>query len=347
MTRANEPRRLAARAAAWLLFAAACFLLCCASTSTDPTGGETHFLRACDASSAACGRGLACLCGVCTLSCDAAASCADYPAAQCLPSNGAAACEAPSETRCDVPCGSDGECTAISAAHRCQQGRCRVPDSDSGAGGTAADACEHGAVSGNDLLVIGDSFLGSTHQVTAYLEALARGAGVLAEGDRYRDSSSNIGNTLALGGNGLLNQYLAAVADEPVKVVIMDGGGADALVGLCDVPPVDCSVLLDAASAASALLARLADDGVQEVVYLYYPDPGEPSLRDKISALRPMIQQACDESPVACHFVDLRPVFADNYAEYVTGDGLNPSAAGSEATAQATWRVMQENCVAQ
>ncbi|HYP86695.1 MAG TPA: SGNH/GDSL hydrolase family protein [Polyangiaceae bacterium] len=344
MKRANEPKRLAA----WLLLALACFFLwCCANTSTDPTGGETHFLRSCDASSAACGRGLACLCGVCTLSCDASSSCADYPTAQCLPPSSASACDAPTENRCDVPCGSDGECTTISAAHRCQQGRCRAVEAEPGVGGAAPNACEHGSVAANDVLVIGDAFFAGTHQITAYLEGLARAAGALASGDRYRDNSSRLDNALALGGPGLLHQYEAAAADEPVKVVIMNGGGADVLVGACDTPLSDCQVLLDSASAARALFSRFADDGVEHVVYAFYPDPVDATIRAKMDALRPMIQQACDESTVACHFLDLRSTFTDHYDSYIGVDGLDPTPAGSEATANAIWSVMQSSCIAQ
>jgi hypothetical protein len=202
-------------------------------------------------------------------------------------------------------------------------------------------------VGGNQVLVIGDSFFGATHQITAYLEDLARSAGALSAGERYRDNSRLTANALALGGNGIADQYLAAQAEAPVEVVIMNGGGADVLAGSCEAPLPDCAVLLDAAAAAGELLSQMAADGVANVVYAFYPDPLDAELREEMDALRPLIQAACEGSPVPCHWVDLRTAFADNYDTYVQADGRNPTAAGAEAGAGAIWATMLEHCVAQ
>jgi hypothetical protein len=106
-------------------------------------------------------------------------------------------------------------------------------------------------------------------------------------------------------------------------------------------------VIADAAAAARDLLAEMAADGVLHVVYAFYPDPMDASLRAEMDALRPLVETACESSAVACHWLDLRTIFADHYPEYLQADGLNPSAAGSRATAQAIWSVMQQYCVAQ
>jgi hypothetical protein len=66
-----------------------------------------------------------------------------------------------------------------------------------------------------------------------------------------------------------------------------------------------------------------------------------------MDALRPLIQGACEASAVACHWLDLRADFADPYAAYVMPDGINPTAAGSQASARAIWAIMQRNCAAQ
>jgi hypothetical protein len=203
-------------------------------------------------------------------------------------------------------------------------------------------------VSANQVLVLGDTFFAVSHQITAYLEELARGAGVLQVGQRYRDNSTTVGsNALALAGNGIADQYQRGKAEASVRAVIMNGGGADVLGGHCQAPLSDCSVMLDAATAAEALFAQMAADGVSDVVYAFYADPVDASLRDKMDALRPLIQAKCEASPVPCHWLDLRPTFAGHYDEYILDDGMNPTDAGSRATAQAIWATMQRDCIAQ
>jgi hypothetical protein len=201
-------------------------------------------------------------------------------------------------------------------------------------------------VSANQVLILGDSFFASSHQITAYLEALARGGGAISEGERYRDNSRLTANGLALGGSGILDQYSAGAADAPVEVVLMNGGGADVLLGSCDVPDATCPVLAAAASGLSDLFARFAEDGVSHVIYAFYPDPLDREVRARMDALRPLAQSACASSSVACEWLDLRPTFAER-ADYVQADGLNPTGPGSEAAATAIWKVMQDRCIAQ
>jgi hypothetical protein len=66
-----------------------------------------------------------------------------------------------------------------------------------------------------------------------------------------------------------------------------------------------------------------------------------------IDVLRPLIQASCAASPVTCHWLDLRPTFAGHYADYILPDGINPTQAGSEASAAAIWSLMQQRCIAQ
>jgi hypothetical protein len=198
------------------------------------------------------------------------------------------------------------------------------------------------------VVVLGDTFMALTHQVTAVVEELARAAGALPAGQRYRDESTSLNNALALNGmNGILAQYERAVAEGSVEVVIMNGGGADVL-GACDDPPTPaCPVITAAGAAAEQLFQRMASDGVAHVIYAFYPNPVDANVRAKMDLLRPLVQAACAASPAPCHFVDLRTAFEGNYAEYVAPDGLNPTAAGSRATAAAIWETMGQNCIAQ
>jgi hypothetical protein len=317
------------------------FLGCGHERSSEPTGGETHFLARCTPGSTSCGSGLSCLCGVCTLPCDARAACQSLSDAACVASSSQGACaDAEATGHCDVACISDDDCAVLSSSHRCEGGVCR-------AGAATTPVCVHGDVAANQVLLIGDSFFATTHQITAYLEDLARGAAVLPPGERYRDNSRLTENALALAGTGIASQYEAAIAESAVQAVIMNGGGADVLLGSCDTADATCPVLADAAAAARALLAKMAADGVLHVLYVSYPDPVDAGLRAKMDALRPLLQDVCDGSAVTCHWLDLRPTFAGNYAELILADGINPTAAGSQVTARAIWDVMQQYCVAQ
>lgn len=330
------------------LLAALAWALSCSTADRDPTGGETHFLTRCDAASE-CGDALSCVCGLCTLPCSNPTDCASLPSAECTGIAQSSVCSEPSASLCDVRCTSDADCLEVSSALGCTQGVCRSqPDAGDGAAGAGGGAgCSSGDVAGNQVLVIGDSFFGATHQVTAYLEDLARTSGALGVGERYRDESAVSGNTLALGSRGIEAQYATAIEEAPVAVVIMDGGGSDILVGSCDVPDADCPLLVDANQAATDLLSQMAGDGVQDVVYLFYPDYDDAGIRDEVDALRPLIEATCAESAAPCHFVDLRPAFSGHVTEYTDASGVLPSALGAEAAAQAIWSAMQDSCIAQ
>jgi len=349
------------RSAIWGVLGAVLLVLGCQSAGDSPTGGETHFLRGCEPGGEPCGGGLVCVCNVCTLECALSNACASFPGAECLSQSTSNSCGEASSGNgyCEFRCASDRECEPLSAEHRCQGGVCRAGVSSSGgeggsaggssgaAGSGGSEACAPSEIAGNQVLLIGDSFFAGTHAITAELEGLARSAGALAANERYRDASTLFGNALALGGNGIANQYTSAVAESEVEVVVMTGGGADLLVGSCEPPLPECPLIVDAGDAARELLARMSDDGVGHVVYAFYPDPSEAGLRAEMDVLRPVIEQACAQSPVPCHWVDLRVSFAGHYDEYILPDGMNPTPAGSRAAAEAIWAVMQSQCIAQ
>lgn len=329
----------------------------CESQGIDPTGGETHFLRLCDESADSCGGELKCLCGVCTRPCDDEQGCSSLPKASCRAELDEV-CSQPKDDEpelsgvCEVFCEEKQDCLSVSADLQCISGVCREatdssttdePDGMGGADGT----CTPGDTSANEVLVMGDSFFATTHQITAYLEDSARNAGSLAPGYRYRDASRLVNNALALPGAGLLDQFQSSALDSEVKFVITNGGGADVLLGSCETLDSDCPMLQDATNGLAGLLAAIADQGVEGVVYVSYPDPEPEAVRARLDVLRPMLEQVCSGSPVPCHFLDLRPIFADNHDEYIADDGLNPTAAGSQATAEAIWTLMEQNCIAQ
>jgi len=333
-------------------------------TSTD---GETHFLRVCDSE---CGGGadLVCHCGLCTQRCTSSAACRELSAsAECITDvdrpDGNVCSEPPPVAFCDVPCTSDGDCGVLSSSHRCAGGFCRTGSNPGTAGGTGADgaggaggaagshgggasgaggaACPLGEVSGNEVTILGDLFIARTHQVTAYLETLARDAGALPAGERYRDYSSTTSNGFITGDAFIADQYATAQTEGTVRVVVMDGGGADLLLGTCETPPTaDCQLMVDVVAAADALLDQMFQDGVEDVVYFFYPDVADETLLAKMDVLRPLLEGVCESSAVPCHWLDLRPTFSDHYAEYLLVEDTLP-------TADAIWSTMQQDCIAQ
>lgn len=344
------------------------FLASCGSETRISTGGETHFLKSCSPEDNSCGGALECVCGVCTRLCDDEAACSELPGAACTTVTTEARCGAKPTAHCDSECRRDSDCAGVSPFHVCNDGVCRTESPPGPPAPEAPDAsapiptsepsfdaapdpsttvdptCVRGEVNPNEVLLIGDSFFATTHQVTAYLEEFARSSGALLEGERYRDESRVVANALA--GGGIEEQYRSAFEDSPVRVVIMNGGGADAFVSTCD-PAEDCSELLDAVTAAETLLARMDEDGVTHVVYAFYPHSNDESLRNRVDYLRPYLQTVCEQAPVPCHWLDLRDTFVDHMDEYIAMDGSMPTAAGAEASARAIWDVMQSACIAQ
>lgn len=323
-----------------LLAAAALLAFHCQSAREEPTGGETHFLQRCSETSATCGSELVCACGVCTIPCTGPTACDSFPDASCVTPTGGTGCAASSETYCDVPCATATDCATLSPDHRCEFGFCRrsVPVS----------ACTpDDAVAANQLVLIGDSFFAVDHGITAFLEDLARSNGAISAGERYRDYSSVVDNTLALVGAGITAQYARARTEGAVRVVIMTGGGADVLLGSCERIAEDCPLLTAATTEAAALFQQMADDGVEHVVYAFYPDPTDPELRAEVGALRPLLERACEASPTPCTWVDLRGVFGGKEERYLNADGTVPTADGARASASELWSVMSARCIAE
>src|SRR5690606_31410074 len=96
-----------------------------------------------------------------------------------------------------------------------------------GGSGGGAMTCETGMVLGSEVLVIGDSFIAITPEITREVERLARAADAIDESESYRDEAIS-GARLAGGASSSIpNQYTNAVSEGPVKVVLMDGGATD------------------------------------------------------------------------------------------------------------------------
>jgi hypothetical protein len=213
-------------------------------------------------------------------------------------------------------------------------------ETSTGAGGE----CVKGTTSGNEVLVIAESFVANgNHEITKTIESLARENGSLAQGESYGDRS--VAGTRLTGGSEptITNQYVQFAGRDSVRYVLMDGGGNDCFQGAGQQPA-------SALGAAEALFGEMASSGVEKIVYFFYPDPlppiGNDSLKSCLDTLRPQMKELCDglTSP-ECHWLDLRESW-DGHPEY-TEDGIHPTSAGSIVSGEAIWEVMMENCVAQ
>ena len=199
-------------------------------------------------------------------------------------------------------------------------------------------------INGNQVLLIGNSYLAMSGDITRDLEGFARDAGILAYGDNFIDNSVVAARFSGGDVTTIPQQYANGNSQRQVRWVIMEGGGND-LEESCNPPTSSCPNLQAAVNALRNLLSQMGNDGVVKVIYFFYPDPqGLDEVKEQLDVLRPMIQDAVNSSrdPV-CYWLDLRPVFQGHYSEYVQSDGTHPTAAGSRATADAIWNVIQQN----
>jgi hypothetical protein len=203
---------------------------------------------------------------------------------------------------------------------------------DGRADGSAS--CAHAQVSASEVVWIGDSWILVTGTQHTRVRDLARAAGAIGPNDDYVIAAVAATTMSAIAG-----QYDAQEAGATkVKVVIMDGGTWDTIQGMGSSASVT-----DAANAFTQFLAKVATDGtVQHVVYFLPPPlmsiPG-------VDALRPLVQQACAQSTVPCHFLDLRePPFGGSSDNTV---GFLPTEAGSMVLGDEIWALMQQSCIAQ
>jgi lysophospholipase L1-like esterase len=197
----------------------------------------------------------------------------------------------------------------------------------------------------DDVILIGDSYFEIPNQeFNRELSRLAREAGMIGDNESFRDHAIS-GTRLAGGFSPIPQQYANAQQQAPARVVVMDGGGNDIIQSQC----VDCARVTNAIAAAAELLEQMADDGtVEQIIFFYYPDfPNFPALRaDAMDFMRPRLQSICEESSVPCEFLDLRPIFV-GHPEFTGPDNLHPSVAGSRATAQAVFTILQATPIAQ
>ena len=212
------------------------------------------------------------------------------------------------------------------------------PGDDGGAAG-GSRACPHRQVLASEVLWIGDSWINIPGLQHDRVRDLALAAEAIDDGEEYVNSSAAASNMAAVA-----KQYDARESGATkVKVVLMDGGTWDPIAA--QMAGSSVSAAIDGSiSAFQRFLAKVESDGtVEHVVYFLVPElPTVPG----VATMRPRLQQACAESAVPCHFIDLQPSWA-GHPEYTSTDGFQSSAAGAVVIADLIWSTMQTHCVAQ
>lgn len=320
--------------------------VCCASGETEPEeGSETHFLMRCAGD---CGPNFVCLCGICTQGCAQAGSCAELGSqASCVPLAPRVAeqrCASATEASyCDAGCLVDADCSTIGEGAHCDRGFCRLAPALPPT--VAPLPCQSSELSPAELVVLGDSLF-ELSGFEQELTALARTNGALTIDERYRDYSSSAMSFLADGPFSVGTQYTTSQGEGAARVVVMNGGATDMLQNPClGALTSDCPEVRAAARGAELLFQRLASDGVEHVIYLWYPTPrANPMLQAGLETLRSLVQNACGKSLIPCHWLELGPIFA-GHDDYLGPDGIVFSTAGARASADALWRLMEARCV--
>ena len=209
--------------------------------------------------------------------------------------------------------------------------------------------------------MIGDSYFALSGEITKHLESLATTGGALASGSSYRTYYASGANMYPYTTfpPPIPTQFTTAVsASADIKYVIMDGGGNDILIEnpQCitvspDAGPMTSAceqVVSMAISTATTLFQTMKTDGVDKVIYFFYPHlptTSYPSVNVMMDYAYPLIQTACENAAIPCYFIDTRPSF-EGHPEYIGPDNIHPTTAGADVIAGLIWGVMQDQCVA-
>jgi hypothetical protein len=208
-----------------------------------------------------------------------------------------------------------------------------------GDGGADSGAvCPRAQVLATEVLFVGDSWV-QDPTMQQGVRDLARAAGAIGPNDDYVDSSAAASDMATIA-----KQYEARErGTTKVKVLLMDGGTWDPIAAQMSGASVPAAI--DAAvSTFQQFLTEVASDGtVEHIVYFLVP---ELATIPGVSTMRPQLQQACALSAVPCDFLDLQPLW-QGHPEYTGPSGIQASAAGGTAIADAIWAIMQAQCIAQ
>lgn len=237
----------------------------------------------------------------------------------------------------------------------------------SGSGGSSGEtsAFQRPCVSaGKEVVFIGDSYsvYAIAHKsLASFMETLARKDDALGATDTYRNLAV-AGTTLAAAPAAIPGQWEGTKAMQPIHAVVMSGGGNDVLISNQQCRPegsetrMDCQkVVQNSLDAAKTLFTSMQSAGVSDVLYFWYPHiPGGlltggekgTSISDYTYPMLEAVAKAASTDTFHVYTVPTVDIF-EGHPEYFYSDGLHANDVGEGKIADAIWKVMKDNCIAQ
>jgi hypothetical protein len=208
--------------------------------------------------------------------------------------------------------------------------------------GGAPPHMDLGVGTGTDVVLLGDSWMSNTLQIEGTGGGLAPSL-IAAAGKPYRNYAVQGVMMLSTStfGPAIPTQYdTAKLANPSIKTVVMTGGGNDiiqnpTIQSACNTGGQACIDLLNKVSdAMNTLWTKMADDKVEDVVYVEYAtDVGstDPSVRgmQKTPAI-------CTMGRIRCHAVDSTAAVM----KQIAGDGIHPLQAANTRLAKVVYDLM-------
>ncbi len=198
---------------------------------------------------------------------------------------------------------------------------------------------------GSDVVLMGDSLMSNTLEIEGTGGGIAPALMQIA-GQFYRNYAVQGVMLLRADvfGAAIPTQYETAKRINPdIKTVVMTGGGNDILLNPtlqanCKMVGDQCKqTLAEIGQAFDNLWTEMADDGVQDIVYVEYADnvgTFSPTLRGDVGT--PSI---CFLERVRCHFVDTTAAVMSQ----VAADGVHPIQAANERIATLVYNLMVQD----
>jgi hypothetical protein len=213
--------------------------------------------------------------------------------------------------------------------------------------------CDPDETSKPCVVMLGDSIFALSGRETRALEDLS--------GDTYR--TYYISGAQMEGGpiKTIPKQYEDAIADGPIRTVILDGGGNDVLIGglvKCSVAyggelRDQCDAIIDKTLASfETLFRQMIADGVENIIYQGYYYVRNKWLWQVTDELQDMgdvlvAEMAAEYPDVKFVFIDPRLHFDQGDTSYLILDGIHPTRAASETLANLVWDAMVEDGIEQ
>ncbi len=211
----------------------------------------------------------------------------------------------------------------------------------------------------SEVVFLGDSYVNYdvAHPLLGTLIAQrATMDGALMAGQAYRNYAVAGATMAAASLNMIPPQWpLAKMASPDITVVIMDGGGNDVLINnpQCKAAgsqnDATCKqVVQNTVTAVSTLIDDFQKTGVKDLIYFFYPHAptGGADISDYALGILQNSAKLVTTDKFRMYVVDLVPLFAP-HPEYFYIDGIHANATGEGVIADAIYKVMKDNCIAQ